>query len=152
MNQLVRFITSELFKIKRRFDSSWCLHLQGEADREECQHSSWSIYTHTHTHTHTHIYIYIYKAKGKVLPRKGHEGPEEKQMYTTTLPSTLALDGGWVVNATHRPFYLRERPATHCIYLCTTRLTFNNSTFRPHRVFVFYVDLRTNSNYFPIQH
>jgi hypothetical protein len=32
-------------------------------------------------------------------------------------------------------------------------LTFNNSTFCPNSViYVFYVDLRTNSDYFPIQH
>ena len=34
------------------------------------------------------------KGKGKVLPREGHEGPEGEQMYTSTLPSTSALDGG----------------------------------------------------------
>ena len=35
----------------------------------------------------------------------------------------------------------------------TTSLTFNNSTFCPHTVFMCYcVDLRTNSEYFPIQH
>jgi hypothetical protein len=36
-------------------------------------------------------------------------------MYSSTLPSTSALGGGWVVNATLRPLYLRERPGTHCI-------------------------------------
>ena len=40
--------------------------------------------------------------KGKVLPRTGHEGPEGEQMYSCTLPSTSALDGGWVVKATPR--------------------------------------------------
>ena len=34
------------------------------------------------------------KGKGKVLPRTGHEGPEGEQMYSSTLPSTSALDGG----------------------------------------------------------
>jgi hypothetical protein len=28
---------------------------------------------------------------------------------------TSALDGGWVVNATPRPLYPRERPGTYCI-------------------------------------
>jgi hypothetical protein len=37
------------------------------------------------------------------------------------------------------------------VTICTTSLTFNNSTFCPHSVFVFCVDLRTNSDYFPIQ-
>jgi hypothetical protein len=31
-------------------------------------------------------------------------------------------------------------------------LTFSNSTFCPHSVCVFCVDLRTNSDYFPVQH
>jgi hypothetical protein len=30
----------------------------------------------------------------KVHPRTGHEGPEGNQMYSSTLPSTSALDGG----------------------------------------------------------
>jgi hypothetical protein len=34
------------------------------------------------------------KGKGKVHPRTGHEGPEGEQMYSSTLPSTPALDGG----------------------------------------------------------
>ena len=45
------------------------------------------------------------KDKAKGLPRTGHEGPEGKQMYSSTLPSTSALYGWWVVNATPRPFY-----------------------------------------------
>jgi hypothetical protein len=36
-------------------------------------------------------------------------------MYSSVLSLTSALDGGWVVNATPRPLYLRERPGTHCI-------------------------------------
>ena len=39
------------------------------------------------------------------------------------------------------------------ITIRTTSLTFNNSTFCPtHYIYVFCVDLRTNSDYFPIQH
>ena len=34
------------------------------------------------------------KGKGKVLPIRSHEG-SEWEMYTFTLPLTLALDGGW---------------------------------------------------------
>ena len=30
----------------------------------------------------------------KFLPRTGHEGPEEAQMYSSTLPSTSAVDVG----------------------------------------------------------
>ena len=32
--------------------------------------------------------------QGKVHSRRGHEGPEGEQMYSSTLPSTSALDGG----------------------------------------------------------
>ena len=46
------------------------------------------------------------KGKGKALPITGHEGPEGEQMYSSTLPSTSALDGVWVVNATPGPLYL----------------------------------------------
>ena len=34
------------------------------------------------------------KGKGNVLRRTGHVGPEGEQMYSSTLPSTSALDGG----------------------------------------------------------
>ena len=36
-------------------------------------------------------------------------------MYSSTLPSTSALDGGLVVNTRPRPLYPGERPGTHCI-------------------------------------
>ena len=54
------------------------------------------------------------KGKGKVHPRTGHKGPEGEKMYSCTLPSTSALDGGRVVNATPRLLYPRGRPSTHC--------------------------------------
>ena len=50
------------------------------------------------------------------------------------------------------------KPTGHSMYrtvvtIYTTSLTFNNSTFCPHScIYVFCVDLRTNSDYFPIQH
>ena len=52
------------------------------------------------------------KGKGKVLPRTGHEDPKGEQMYSSTLPSTSALDGGgW---STPRPcrFTPRKDPVT----------------------------------------
>jgi hypothetical protein len=55
------------------------------------------------------------ECKGKGLPRTGHEVPEEEQMYSSTLPSTSALDGGWVLNATPRPLYPpRKTRYPHC--------------------------------------
>ena len=52
------------------------------------------------------------KGKGKVLPRTGHEGAEGKQMYSSTLPSTSALDRGWW--STPRPgrFIPRKDPVS----------------------------------------
>jgi len=41
----------------------------------------------------------------KYNPRTGHKDPEGEQKYSSTLPPTSALDGGWVVNATPRPLY-----------------------------------------------
>ena len=32
------------------------------------------------------------KAKGKIHPRTGHEGPKGEQMYNSTIPSTSAPD------------------------------------------------------------
>ena len=49
------------------------------------------------------------EARDKFHPRTDHESPEGEQMYSSTLPSTLALNGGWVVNATPRPLY------PHCV-------------------------------------
>ena len=37
---------------------------------------------------------YVGKRKGKFLPIIGHQVPEEEQMYSSTLSSTSALDGG----------------------------------------------------------
>ena len=37
--------------------------------------------------------LYKYQ-RSKVLPRKGHEGQEGEQIYSSTFPSTSALDGG----------------------------------------------------------
>ena len=40
-------------------------------------------------------YNSTFKIKGKVHPITGHESPHGEQMYSSTRPSTLALDGGW---------------------------------------------------------
>ena len=41
----------------------------------------------------------VCKGKGKGHPRTGHESPEGEQIYSSTLPSTSPLDGGWMINA-----------------------------------------------------
>ena len=56
-------------------------------------------------------------------------------MYSSTLPSTSALDGGWVVNATPRSLYPQERPGTHCIggWVGPRTGLFGCGKSRPHR-------------------
>ena len=56
-----------------------------------------------------------WKVKGKVRPRTGHEYPEVELTYNSTVSLNSTLGGGWVVNATPRSLYPRERPGTHCI-------------------------------------
>ena len=54
------------------------------------------------------------KGKGKVHPRTGHEGPEREQIYSSTLPSTSALNG--VGGQRHAPAALPPgKTGTHCI-------------------------------------
>ena len=47
--------------------------------------------------------------KGKGHPRTDHEGLKGEQRYSSTLSLTSALDVGWVVNATPRALYSREK-------------------------------------------
>ena len=55
------------------------------------------------------------KGKGTAVPITGHGGPEGEQMYSSTFPSTSALDGGWWSAARPGRFTPREGPGTHCI-------------------------------------
>ena len=62
------------------------------------------------------------KYKGKGHPITGHEGPEGEQIYSSTIPSTSALDGGWVAKSTHRPLYPPPRRTRYALYwgwVCT---------------------------------
>ena len=55
----------------------------------------------------------------------------------------------WSPYVPHSGHYMYSPVVT----ICTTSLTFSNSTFCPHSsIYVFCVDLRINSHYFPIQH
>jgi hypothetical protein len=62
----------------------------------------------------------------------------------------------WSLYVPHSGHYVPH--SGHYMYrtvvtICTASLTFTNSTFCPHScIYVFCVDLRTNSDYFPIQH
>ena len=69
----------------------------------------WWLFTNQHGITFQNL--------SKVHPRTGHEGPEEEQRYSSTLPSTSVLyGGGWSVARLSRalppeetwyPFYRR---------------------------------------------
>jgi len=48
-------------------------------------------------------------AQEGIHPITHHECPQREQRYSSTLSLTSGLDGGWVVNATHRPLCTRER-------------------------------------------
>jgi hypothetical protein len=50
---------------------------------------------------------------GNVHPITGHKGSEEE--YSCTVSFNLGARWGWLVNATPRPFYPRERPGIHRI-------------------------------------
>ena len=52
------------------------------------------------------------KGKGKGLPKTSHVGPEGEQMYSSTVPSTSALDGdGW---SAPRPGRFTHDKETRC--------------------------------------
>jgi hypothetical protein len=74
------------------------------------------------------------------VPHSGH------YMYRTVGNICTAQRSLYVPHSGH---YMYRTVVT----ICTTSLTLNNSTFSPHScIYVFSVDLRTNSHYFPIQH
>ena len=55
------------------------------------------------------------KIEGKVHPRTGHEGPEGKKTYGSTLSLTMALDGGWVDSTMPWPLYPWDRDPVHIV-------------------------------------
>ena len=54
------------------------------------------------------------ESKGKVHPRTGHEGPEGKQRYNSTVSLTLALDG--VGGQRHAPAALPPGKTRYPLY------------------------------------
>jgi len=52
----------------------------------------WCVTTEQVQHCIPYKTTIIIIIKVKVHPRTGHEGPEWEQMYSSTLPSTSALD------------------------------------------------------------
>ena len=60
----------------------------------------------TQLNTETHRKVQIHTVTRRECPRGQGGG---RQRYKASISLTSALDGGWVVNATHRPFCPRER-------------------------------------------
>ena len=62
------------------------------------------------------IYVTVTQinGKGKGHPRTGHEGPKGEKMYSSTLPSTSALDG--VGGQRHAPAALPPRKTSYPLY------------------------------------
>jgi hypothetical protein len=74
-----------------------------------------------------------------------HLKPTGHYMYRTVVTICTAQ---WSLYVPHNGHYMYRTVVT----ICTSSLTVNNSTFCPHScIYVFCVDLRTNSHYFPIQ-
>ena len=74
------------------------------------------------------------------VPHRGH------YMHRSVVTICTAQ---WSLYVPHSGHYMYRTVVT----ICTTSLTFTNSTFCLHScIYVFCVDLRTNSDYFPIQH
>jgi len=44
------------------------------------------------------LFYYTVKGKGTVHTTTGYDGPDGEERYSSTLPLTLVLGGGWVVN------------------------------------------------------
>jgi len=110
----------------------------------------------------TAVTIYIAQ-RSLYVPHSGH------YMYRTAVTICTTQRSLYVPHSSHYMYRTAVNICTtqrslyvphsgHYMYrtavtLCTTSLTFNNSTFCPHScIYLFCVDLRTNSDYFPIQH
>jgi hypothetical protein len=79
---------------------------------------------------------------------------------STSLPTTHPWNKAWVkpapvqtspAHASYAQQFLSVNVLNRPVFK-STNFTFNNSTFCPHSLFVFCKNLRTNSDYFPIQH
>ena len=58
-----------------------------------------AVFTQLRTVTHRKV---------KIHPITRHECPQGEHKYKASISLTWALDGGWMVNATHRPLCPRE--------------------------------------------
>jgi hypothetical protein len=59
--------------------------------------------------------VTLTEGKVKVHPRTGHEGPEVEYRYSSALSLTSALDGRWVLKATPRTLFSRERDPVNIV-------------------------------------
>ena len=111
--------------------------------RSSVQHftAKWSLYVPHSGHCIYRTVVTVCTAQWSLyVPHSDH------YMYRTVV----------TVRTAQLSLYLPQ--SGHCMYrtvvtIYTISLTFSNPTFCPHScIYVFCVDLRTNSDYFPVQH
>ena len=88
---------------------------------KECNQHRWNspliiiIWQKCYWNNSNFLSLYNSKVKGKVCPATGHEGPEWKYRYSSTLPLTLAPDeGGWLMP--HLGHFTTEKETLYPLY------------------------------------
>ena len=117
--------------------------------------AQWSLYVPP-------LVFYMYRHWSLYVPHSGHYMYRHWSLY---VPHSGHCMYRKVVTIPHSGHYMCRTSVTVCtaqwslyvppvVTICTASLTFNNSTFCPHThcIYMFCVDLRTNSHYFSIQH
>ena len=103
--------------------------------------AQWSLYV-----PHSDHYMYRTSVTVCTAKRSLYVPHSDNYMYRTVVTICTAQ---WSLYVPHSDHYMYLTAVT----ICTTSLTLTNPTFCPHRcIYVFCVDLRINSHYFPIQH
>jgi hypothetical protein len=103
--------------------------------------AQWSLYVPHSGHYMYRKAVTICTAQRSLyVPHRGH------YMYRKAVTIRTVQRSLYVPYSGHYMYHT-------AVTIRTTSLTFSNSTFCPHScIYVFCVDLRTNSDYFPIQH
>jgi len=112
---------------------------------------------------------YMYRQWSLYVTHSGHYMYHQWSLYVRPVVTICTASGHYmyrtvVTKCTASGQYMYRAVVTICtasghymyrpvVTICTASLTLNNSPFCPTQcVYVFCVDLRTNSHYFPIQH
>jgi len=126
-------------------------------------HTHTRLRTHTHTHTRTHTCTHTHtphNAQHTHTPHNAqhththHYHPLQMKTrgYQACVKEYLELIGETINEQWWNMLHHTLTTESPVVTICTTSLSFSNSTFCPHScIYVFCVDLNTNSDYFPIQ-